>query len=390
MAENRRKYRIFISAAEPSADLHCAKLIEALKRRDCDFEFAGLGGEKMAQAGCELLENTIIMASMAYHTLRHLGYYIKLLRRVRQYLRASRPDIVILCDSPSLNFRIAKTARKISAKTLFYVAPQLWAWAPWRIKKLRLLCDKLCCILPFEQQWFAQRGLDVTFVGNPLLDPLKADLESFKKSYDGFEVTEAKIALMPGSRMAELDSLWRPMQKIANQIRKKFPRVTFTTVTADQRSREYLKAKHILGFRCGYNIGDVTETARNADFALVASGSATLQVASAGCPMAIMYQSSKLLWKLIGKWLITTDYYSLINILAGKQLVPEFMPYFESTEPIFAKTTELLQDKKTLRQTSSQLIELLKPLKQTNASEQTAEIAAQLLKNQHLHPPERC
>jgi len=380
MSEKDKAYRLFISAAEPSADAHCAGLITALQQSSYDIEFVGVGGPKMASAGCKLLETTVGKAVMIYKAFRHVGRYYKLIKRIRSYFKSNKVDLVIVCDSPAFNFHIAKAAKKAGLKTLFYVAPQLWAWAGWRIGKLRKYCDKLCCILPFEQDWFSQRGVDVTFVGNPLLDELGIDLARYGKKYADFEPKKAIIALMPGSRAAEIDSLWRPMQQIAARLRKKYPGASFTTVAVDAERKEILKASQIVGFRCHYTIGSVGETASAADFAIVASGSATLQVAAVGCPMVIMYQSSKILWHLIGRWLLKTKYLSLVNILAGRELVPEFMPYFSSIEPIVESIEQLLEDRDKLAQTSSELIELAESLAERKACEQVAEIAIEMLR----------
>ena len=129
--------RVFISAAEPSADVHCAALIAALREQHPDMDFVGVGGEKMAAAGCRLLEDTAHKAVMTYNAFKEVGHYWRLLRRIRQSFRTERPDLVIVCDSPSFNFHVAKAARQAGIGTLFYVAPQLWAWGAWRIAKLR-------------------------------------------------------------------------------------------------------------------------------------------------------------------------------------------------------------------------------------------------------------
>jgi len=276
MAEQDKTYRIFISAAEPSGDAHCANLITALKQISYDIEFVGVGGAKMASAGCELLETTVGKAVMMYKAFSRVGYYYKLIRRISGYFKNNKVDLVIVCDSPAFNFHLAKAAKKAGIKTLFYVAPQLWAWAGWRIGKLRKYCDKLCCILPFEQDWFAKRGVGAVFVGNPLLDEFDGDFSNRKKDYADFEPRKAEIALMPGSRAAEISSLWHPMQQIAIRIRRKYPNVSFTAVAVDEKRKEILKIMRVLGFRCKYAVGSVSDIASAADMAIVASGSATL------------------------------------------------------------------------------------------------------------------
>ena len=379
MAENGKTYRIFISAAEPSADAHCAGLITALRKSGYNIEFVGVGGPKMAEAGCSLLESTTGKAAMIYKAFRHVIHFYRLIRRIAGFLKNNKVDLVIVCDSPSFNFHVAKAAKRVGIKTIFYVAPQLWAWAGWRIRKLRKYCDKLCCILPFEQDWFSHRGMEAFFVGNPLLDELNIDLSRQRRKYQDFEPANARIAIMPGSRNAEIDSLWLPMQQIASRLKQKYPAATYVTVAVDVEREKILKAAQVAGFQCQYTIGTVGGTAGTCDFAIVASGSATLQVAAAGCPMVIMYQSSRILWHLVGWWLVKSKYLSLVNILAGKELVPEFMPYFSSIQPIVKTIEHLLDDSDRLAQISYELIKLTEPLAEKKACDEVAKIVIEML-----------
>ena len=379
MPKDKKLYRIFISAAEPSADSHCAGLINALKQTNLDIEFVGVGGPKMEQTGCQLLEKTGHKAAMLLNAFKQVGHFYLLITRIKRYLKKNPVDLVIVCDSPAFNFHIAKAAKKLKTKTLFYVAPQLWAWGQWRIEKLKKCCDKLCCILPFEQDFFEQKGIDTTFVGNPLLDDIEDSLDTGKKDFSNFEPTKLKLALMPGSRPAEISALWPPMQQIALKLKRKYPNIDITAVAVDQNKKEVLKSLHLIGFRCKYETGSVTEVASQSDFTIVASGSATLQVAAAGCPMVIIYQSNKVGWHLLGRWLLKTKYLSLVNILAQKELVPEFMPFFTSTDPILKSIEALLNDPEKLTKTSNDLIELTTPLKTNTAAKKTAKEVTKLL-----------
>jgi len=379
MLEKARTYRLFISVAEPSADAHCAALVTALRKSGYNIEFVGVGGAKMASAGCNLLATTTAKAAMTYNAFRHVFSFYRLIRRISRFFRSTKVDLVIVCDSPAFNFHIAKAAKKAHIKTLFYVAPQLWAWGSWRLAKLRKYCDKLCCILPFEQNWFAERGIDAVFVGSPLLDGLPPDLGSWRKKYTDFEPKAAKIVLLPGSRAAEIDSLWPAFQQIAVRLKRKYPDATFTTVAVDKSGKQILRSRQIPGFQCEYVAGSVSDTARCADFAIAASGSATLQTAADGCPMVVMYQSSRILWHLLGRWLLKTKYLSLVNILAAKELVPEFMPYFGSIEPIVQRIEQLLDDRAGLARTSVELLKLVEPLRTGSASDKVAQIVLEML-----------
>jgi lipid-A-disaccharide synthase len=379
MAQQNLKKRVFISAAEPSGDLHCAGLITSIRRNDRDIEFIGVGGRRMRAAGCRLLEITTDRAAMIYNAFWQVWYYFKLIRRIAAFFRNNKVDLVIVCDSPAFNRHVAKAAQKAGIKTLFYVAPQLWAWAPWRIGKLRKYCNRLACVLPFEEQWFCRRGVVAQFVGNPLLDELTVSPIANEKKYAGFDPAVAHIAMMPGSRKAEINKLWLPMQQVALKIREKWPNVRFTVVAVDEQTRAVLEDEQISDFTCEYTITSVLQTATEVDFAIIASGSATLQVAAAACPMVVMYQSSRILWHLVGCFLVRTRFLSLVNILADTQLVPEFMPYFGSTAPIADTCIKLLSDKQKLRETSCKLAKLVAPMAEGKACHKVEQMVMEML-----------
>ena len=375
----KKTYRIFLSAAEASGDRLCAKLITALKQTDYDIEIVGVGGPKMAEAGCEVLITTTKKPAMLYKALLEIFFFIKVIRKAKAYLKENKVDLVVVCDSPAFNFHIAKAAKATNVKTLFYVAPQLWAWAAWRIKKLKNLCTaSLAAMLPFEVEWFGERGLKCEFVGNPILDDV--DVAGMKgKDYKNYSIASAHIALMPGSRPAEIKALWPAMQEIARTIKARHPSVKFTAVAADEDILETLKASEFKILRCNYVTDGVFDVAKNADLTLVASGTATIQVAAAACPMIIMYQSNKFLWNTIGKRLIKTPYLSLVNIIAQREMTPEFMPCFSSTYPMVKACDKLLNDAKAMKLLSSELVELVKPLAQSDASENVARMVIEAL-----------
>ncbi len=381
-----RKIRIFISAAEPSADIHCANLIKAVNSAAAEtgsgiekVEWVGIGGDNMARAGCDLIENPSGRAVMIYNAFAHVKYFLGLIKRAKETISAGAFDLVIVCDSPAFNFHIAKAARANGVAAFFYVAPQLWAWAPWRVRKLRRLCDKLACILPFEKEWFARRGIDAAFVGNPLFEEAGIDISESFRDYSGFDNRYAKAAFFPGSRKAEINKLWPDMQKIAVRLRNRWPGMTFYVSACDDEKLEMLREMQTPDIEFHYSVGKVGPTARKADIAFVTSGSATLQVAAAGCPMIIMYQSSRFLWQIAGQWLVRTRFLSLVNILAGRELVPEFMPYFNSIEPILETAYRMLGNKNRMTKTGNELVRLVEPMTRGSASKKTADIVLNML-----------
>ena len=375
-------YNVFISACEASAEKHCLELMGSMKTKAAaggnSIKFSGLGGKAMQQAGCEILADTVSKAAMIYNVFGQIGYYYKLIKKVRKFLKDNPQDLVIVCDSPAFNFHIAKAAKKSGQKVLFYVAPQLWAWAPWRLGKLKRCCDKLACILPFEANWFTSRGLEAEFVGNPLFDEVDIDIKENIRTNDNYSPEKATVALLPGSRDAEIDTLWQPMQQIALRLKHKYNGIRFVAVAPNSDKQQRLHSLQIEGFDCDYQTDTVINTCRKVDYTFVASGSATLQVAAAASPMTIMYQSNKYLWHIVGRWLIRIKYLSLVNILAGKELVPEYMPYFNSIDPIASQAIELIASGNELSNTSRQLAQLVSPLIQQKTKDRVAEIAVDM------------
>jgi len=379
MSQSTQQYRIFVSAGELSSDLHCANLIKALKQAQATINWAGVGGPKMEAAGCELLETTVGKAAMLHNGFKEVAFYYGVLKRVKRFLQDNPVDLVIVCDSPAFNFHVAKAAKRAGIPVLFYVAPQLWAWGQWRLGKLRRCCDRLCCILPFEEQWFKERGVHATFVSNPLLDEVTQDLTPLVRTYADFDPSQLRLALVPGSRTAEIDTLWQPMQEIALQLQERYAQMKVVTVAANDERQAQLQGTHLPGFDCDYAVDAVRQTALNVDFVLVASGSACLEVATAACPMIVMYQASRILWHLIGKWLVKAPYYCLVNLLANRELVPEFMPYFRSVDPIVQQACALIDNREQLAQTSHDLIEITQPLAEQKTCTRVAEIVMDML-----------
>ncbi len=208
---------------------------------------------------------------------------------------------------------------------------------------------------------------------------MPADLTSFRKEYSGFDPRQARIALMPGSRLAEIESLWQPMQEIALLLRREFPATRYVAVATNEERQALLRRLEIPGFQCEYSVDAVTDTADVVDFSLVASGSATLEVAQAGCPMVVMYQTNRILWHLVGRWLVRSKFFTLVNLLANRPLVPEFMPYFVSVAPIVEEVSNLLRSSETLSRMSNELIDLVEPLTEKKAGEEVARIVLDML-----------
>lgn len=370
---------VFISAAEPSGDLHAARLVRELQRRWPGARFRGLGGPALAEAGVELLEDLVGRSAMLGHALAQVPFYWGLRRRLRADFARCRPDLLITVDSFEWNLHVAKLARRQGTPVLTYSAPQLWAWGSWRIGGVRRHIDHVACFLPFEADWFGRRGVAASFVGHPLFAEHPAEPPGARSEpTDGFPT----LALLPGSRDHEIDRLWRPMQAVAAQVKRRYGTARFLTAAASAAHADRLRATADPHLGIEIRRQPLDEVTRRAHLALVASGTATLQTAGRGCPMVIMYYVDPWQWRFIGRWLIRTPHLSLVNILAGRELVPEFMPFHRDVEGVTAAVTALLDDADRRGRLRHDLLDLAAPLRSNSAPVRTADLAEQLLQRE--------
>jgi len=368
---------IFISAAEASADMHAAKLIHQLRKEPENVQCEGLGGEAMAAAGCKLLENLVNRSAMLTHAIGQVFFYRKLLGRVKRHFAQNPPDVVVAIDSPAWNFHVALAAKKVGIPVLYYIAPQLWAWGVWRIGKLQSRVDTLACILPFEESWFRERGIEAQYVGHPLFD----DEQEISSPGPWSEISREfpTVALLPGSRKHEIQQLWKPMQEIAKNIQKEFPQARFLTSVSSETNEILLRRNVEESLAVDIRRTSVEAATRYADLALVASGTATLEVAAQNCPMIILYHVPWLQWHLVGRWLMKTSFLSLVNILADRELAPEFMPFGGRIQEVTDKALSLLQDDDQRQEMRIALRDLVEPILKPGAAAQTAKLVKDLL-----------
>ncbi len=367
---------IFISAADMSAELHAAKLVQAVRRLRPQASFVGVGGAKLAEQGVELVAEVLGKSAMTYAVLGKLGYFLRVVQRVGQAMKQRNFDAAVFVDSPALHFPMARKAKSRRIPSLYYIAPQVWAWARYRRKKLRRLIDKVACILPFEQELLRGYGIDATYVGCPLFD----DFTSWDKSGPAdFKTGQPTIALLPGSRIHEVEALTPAMITIAKRVREQWPQARFIIPAANEtilRAIDSLLGPDKPDFHLGCGI--IHQAIEASDFCVVASGTATLEVAAHARPMVVMYYVNPVVWKLVGWWLVPQRPMCLVNILAGKIIVPEFMPWYGSAEPVVEKVLELLADPEGLARTSQRLMEITEPLKRPGTAERAAKMLLEL------------
>ena len=312
--------RILLSAGEPSGDLHGAALARELKRRWPNAKLYGFGGDLMKAAGVELWAHADQMAVMGFvEVARHLPFFLSLLWKTRDDLRADPPDLVIPIDYPGFNLRLARYAKELRIPVLYYIAPQVWAWHRSRMKELAHNADHLAVVLPFEEKLFREAGATVTFVGHPLLD-----LPTSTRTREEFCATHALdphrpiVALLPGSRQQEIRNHAQLFVEAARLLQRQQPEVQPVIAQAPGISAESLAG---FGYPLVNNSSDLLTFAQAA---LTKSGTSTLECALSLTPMVIAYRMNPISF-LIARNVVEVEHIGLVNLIAGERVAPEFV-----------------------------------------------------------------
>lgn len=382
--------RVFITVAEVSGDKHAAQLIRSLKKLDPDILIEGLGGPEMRAAGAIIHRDTVSKAAMGWRGIFRASEVMNALKWTATHFKSNRPNLQIGVDSPSMNFHFAKVAHGMGIPVLQYVAPQLWAWATWRMKKVRKWVDQVACILPFEEAYFRSHGVNATFVGHPLFDELPAHRGT--ENRPRYPDTPLVLGLLAGSRRAEAEANFPGLLDAAERIRREFHEaellVPTTTATHPVVEREIAR-RSISRITSGIDQFDAMVP--RCDLCLTVSGTATLHVASFGVPMLVVYRVSRLAWNLAGRWLVPTRTFALVNLLAAKNpadqtqatgadhLVPEFVPWHGSGRPLARTALELLHRPERLAEQRRKLAGLIQTLDHPGASDNTARLALKMI-----------
>jgi lipid-A-disaccharide synthase len=371
---------VFISAAEPSGDRHAATLIEAVRRLAPGARFVGVAGPRMRAAGCESIFDMTGHASMLLGAVTNVGRGIAMIRACDECLRRYPFDAAVVVDSPTLHLPLAGRANAAGIQVLYYIAPQMWAWGKYRIYKLRHRTTKVACILPFEEEFFRNQGVDAVFVGHPLAEQLRVRAVDARALPRVQSRGEPVVAILPGSRRHVVQSVLPGQLQVAERIAAVMPRAFFAISAANPQVQPAIASQMAqTPIRAEVFADDLGEILPAADLVLVASGTAALEVAFYSRPMIVMYNASRLFYHAIGRWLIDTPFLSLPNILAGREIVPEFMPYYTDTGPIAARAIDLLNSEEDRRAMSRELEAAVAPLRNGSASSRTAEILLQMV-----------
>jgi len=372
--------RIFISAAEHSADLHAASLIEAIRRRRPGAEFIGLTGPRMRAQGCRTIRDLTADSAMLAGAFRKVGSGLAMFSRVDRVLASHPLDLAILVDAPTYHLPIARRCKARGLPVLYYIAPQVWAWAEFRVHKVRRRTDRLAVIFPFEQDYFRRHGVDAVYVGHPLWDVLTAHRVDHAFVAEQRRGCDAMVVLLPGSRKHVIREVLPGQLEVARALRQRFGRLGLAISAADDRAYQViLPMVRAGGLDVPVHVARHLDLINAADVVLVASGTAVMETAYYHRPMVVMYNASRVGYHLLARWFIRTRYYCMVNILAGRELVPEFMPYYRRTDPIASKAADLLADASLRERMSRSLAALIDPIVKTGASDNAAAEALDLL-----------
>ncbi|MBC8202217.1 MAG: hypothetical protein H8E91_00140 [Planctomycetes bacterium] len=335
--------KILLTAFEPSGDSLGAMAAIGLKRLDQNVKIYGLGGAEMEQSGVTLLAKTTREAKMGLGAISEIKRIKGLVDLVAKWIDEHRPDVVVAVDSPAANWPVCKVAKKYGCKVVHLAAPQLWAWAPWRIHKMKRLSDHVMCLLPFEPQWFESRGMPATFIGHPAMcEHSLHELDLPKGS--------PKIVLLPGSRKSEIVKNLPMQQIVLNRIHAAFPGAEAVIACRGEdveRVQPYSGDLQIVA-------DELPTVLEWADLALNVSGTVSLHVMRHATPMIGMYKTN-FLSMLAAKIVLTTPYRLLPNLIANDLIVPEFIPCGNIAGRIGDLAVALLEDEDEMHEMRSQL-----------------------------------
>jgi lipid-A-disaccharide synthase len=336
---------IFVSACEVSGDLHAAALLAELRTHRPDLAAWGVGGPRLAGAGQEQLAG-IEQLSLAGITevLPRLGSVLALLRRIKSELARRRPAVVLLVDAPDFNLRLARAARKLGLRVVYFITPQVWAWRRGRLADIRRDVDHALCILPFEEAFFREAGVRADYVGHPLVDLVRpsAPLAALRASF-GLDPARPVIALLPGSRRSEVRALLPPLLGAAHLLARRTPRPQFLVPAATPALQPLLAPLAAAPVGARIVAGRAWDCLAAADAAVVASGTATLETALIGTPFVTVYRISPLTHAIVTR-LVRVRWASLPNLLLGEPAVLELLQDRCRPDTIAAEIGRFLDD----------------------------------------------
>lgn len=317
---------LFVSAGEPSGDLHAANLSSEFYRQEPNANIVGYGGERLSASGAKLLYPLTELAVMWFgRAMLHLPKFFQLARKAENYFHYQKPDALVVIDYPGFHWAMAKRAHRAGVPVYYFVPPQLWAWAGWRSEKMRKWVRVVLTAMPFEDDWYRERGVNTHYVGHPYFDELAE--QKLDRSFVAMKKAEPGriVALLPGSRTQEVTGNFRLMAAAAKIVHDKESDVRFLVAAFSDKHANLIR-QELAGSRLPVEIhvGRTPEIIELADAALAVSGSVSLELMYRGTPSVIVYKISPLA-RAVSRQFITCPYISLVNMLAGEELFPEYL-----------------------------------------------------------------
>lgn len=377
-----KKLNVLVVAGEASGDEHGAEVVKALKERSANIHFFGMGGKNLRNAGVELIADSekvggVMGVTEVFSKLREL---LAARKELINQIKSRKPDVAILIDFPDFNFSLFKTLAAQKVKVVYYISPQVWAWRKGRIKTIKKYVHKVLSIIPFEEKFYRKEGVNVNFVGHPFADrpELQLNREQLLESL-GFDTQAPLLALLPGSRRAEIELLLQTMLEAADLVAKKVPNIQFGIPVAKSLDFNWVQSK--LGNRKNIKLlhGQATELLNCASAAVVASGTVTLDAALAGLPFLIIYKLKPLTHFLAKKLVRGIKYFGMPNLIAGREIVRELLQEQAEPEQIANELVKLLTDKKYKEQIVHGLNEVKMQLKKNSELKTSDRVAEEVL-----------
>ena len=329
--------KLAIVAGEASGDLHASEVVQELKKLHPSIEMFGIGGDLLAREGVTLLHHAREMGIVGvFNVLRNIRMFRRIFNDLIDRIRAEQPDAVMLVDYPGFNLRVAKRCRAMGIKVVYYISPQVWAWRQGRVKQIAKIVDRMIVIFPFEEEFYLKHDVPVVYVGNPLIDELRP--QPATRSLQ----PELRVALLPGSRRNEIHALLPAMLDAVAILRNERPVDAYIIQAPTIASSELLQImgeRHVFVRIVGHEGGDAVAAA---DVALSSSGTATLECAVLGTPVVVMYRLTPITFFLAER-LVKVPHFSLVNIVAGKNVVPELIQHDVNGERIAAEVRRLAE-----------------------------------------------
>lgn len=368
-------------AGEASADLHAARALVELRQIRPAVHAFGVGGARLREAGLEALAPAEDISVMGLaEVLPRIPRILSILRQLARAAKERRPRAALLVDLPDFNLRLAARLKRLGIPVVYYVSPMIWAWRQGRARKIARIVDRMLCILPFEERFYEGTGVSARFVGHPFAEkPPPGPTEAYREEL-GLPAGRTTVAIMPGSRPSELRRLLPPMLEAAERIRQVHPDVQFVVPVAPtlrpETLRPYLASHRTL--EVTLVDGRADQAVGASDAALVKSGTSTLETALMLRPMVVVYKLSWLSY-LVARLLVRIAHFALVNILAGRRIVPELLQRQASPERMAAEVNRLLGDRAAREDQVAALREVRASLGEPGAPRRVAEELARAM-----------